>query len=94
MLKSKDSFELSCDKDLYLIKCKKLERRKLLLDGGPVFVARRIMVIRPCVSEIEDKSAFLTSIPVWINLELLRKFWTPEGISYGASLFGESLEDG
>lgn len=49
------------------------------------------MLIREWSNLLEDKQDHLTSISLWVNLDLPKELWSVEGIVFSASLFGVPL---
>lgn len=64
VLNGKESFELSGDFDMFYIECKNLEHRKILLEGGPIFVGGKIMVIRELENRVKDFKTQISSLPI------------------------------
>ncbi|KAF5192107.1 Rna exonuclease, partial [Thalictrum thalictroides] len=92
MWKLKGSFTLTTDRELYYFNFSEDEDRKKIVEGGPVFIAGRLFVIRMWSEEVDRLGNKINTIPVWANLyNLPKSMWTKKGISFVASLIGVPL---
>lgn len=53
-----------------------LEHQRLLLEGGPIIVGGRIMVMRDWSSKVEAQKDHSTSLPIWLNIDKPRELWS------------------
>ncbi|KAF5199003.1 zinc ion binding / nucleic acid binding protein [Thalictrum thalictroides] len=88
----KGIFSVTTDKELFYFSFSDEEDRKKVIEGGPVFIAGRLFVVRKWTEEVEMLRSRVNTMPVWINLYHLPKtLWTKKGISFVASLIGYPL---
>ncbi|KAF9596140.1 hypothetical protein IFM89_007193 [Coptis chinensis] len=62
--KTKAAYEISTDRDLFYFKFMDYEDRQKVLDGGPIFIAGRIFIIRPWSEDLEYQREHLKSVPI------------------------------
>ncbi|KAF5198562.1 Dnase i-like superfamily protein [Thalictrum thalictroides] len=90
--KVKGGLEISTDGKLYYFKFSAEEDRQRVLEGGPTFVAGRILVIRPWSEDIYDEKSKITSVPIWVKCyDVPMHLWSDKGFSLIGSKIGKPM---
>ncbi|KAF5206621.1 hypothetical protein FRX31_003789 [Thalictrum thalictroides] len=76
-------------RNFYYFKFAGLKERRRVLEGGPIFVAGRIMVIREWLEEVFEERKQITSIPIWVKCyDIPMQLWSRQGLSLIGSRIG------
>ncbi|KAF9588510.1 hypothetical protein IFM89_013004 [Coptis chinensis] len=88
--KTRGSFEMSADQELFYFKFVSDEDRQAVLDEGPVFMGGRCLVIGPWTQNVELQMKSLNTIPIWVKMHNVPKVMqTDEGLGFIASKVGK-----
>ncbi|KAF9620337.1 hypothetical protein IFM89_011072 [Coptis chinensis] len=75
--KTKASYEISTNKDVFYFKFVLEEDRKLALESGPLFMAGRVFMIQPWTEELEFQRRNMTTQPIWVKIwDIPKQMWT------------------
>ncbi|KAF9591982.1 hypothetical protein IFM89_011114 [Coptis chinensis] len=66
--KIKGTMDITTDRDVFFIRMSTLEDKQMVLEGGPIFIAGKIFVIRPWSPEAENHRNKATTVPIWAKL--------------------------
>ncbi|KAF5184816.1 Rna exonuclease, partial [Thalictrum thalictroides] len=87
--KLKGGLQITTDGNLYYFKFVDPEDRRRILEGGPIFVASGIMVIRQWSDDVFDEKNQITTVPIWVKcFDIPTQMWTKEGLSLIGSRIG------
>ncbi|KAF5201693.1 hypothetical protein FRX31_008720 [Thalictrum thalictroides] len=65
--KLKGGMQITTDGKLYYFKFVNPEDRRKILEGGPIFVAGRITVIRPWAEDVYEEKNQISTVPIWVK---------------------------
>ncbi|KAF9610568.1 hypothetical protein IFM89_023268 [Coptis chinensis] len=84
--KTKASYEISTNRYPFYFKFLGSSDRKLVLEGGPLFVAGRIFMIKPWSEDLDIQNKSVGTLPICVKLHNISKqLWTKKGVSFIAS---------
>ncbi|PIA27837.1 hypothetical protein AQUCO_07500031v1, partial [Aquilegia coerulea] len=82
--------QITTNGKLYFFKFVDPEDRTKILEGGPIFVAGRIMVIRPWSEEVYEERQQISTVPIWVKCyDIPTQLWSREGLSLIGSRIGK-----
>ncbi|KAF9604251.1 hypothetical protein IFM89_004957 [Coptis chinensis] len=85
--KLKGTMDITTDRDLFFINFSVDEDKQMALEGGPLFIAVKIFVIRPWSVEVEVLQNKTQTVPIWVKLSNVpMELWPLNGLSFLASL--------
>lgn len=89
--KLKQMMAISTDRNLIYMKILDSEDGRRVQDAGQVFIQGKAFVIQKREPEIEHNKNRINKIPVWVKIcDVPKELCIEDGISYAASLVGES----
>ncbi|KAF9626206.1 hypothetical protein IFM89_031333 [Coptis chinensis] len=81
---------ISTDRDLFYFKFMDYEDRQKVLDGGPIFIAGRIFIIRPWSKDLQYQREHLKLVPIWVKLyDVPKVLWTKKAFSMIGTKLGK-----
>ncbi|KAF9621306.1 hypothetical protein IFM89_019392 [Coptis chinensis] len=80
------------DKDLFYFKFVNEEDRQLVIELGSLFIASRVLVVRPWSESVEQQCSKIRSLSVWVKMDLPKLLWTKKRIEFVGSILGGCMD--
>ena len=80
------------DNGLYLFRFRDMDARDWVMESGPWYIARRLVILQVWQPSMEMLNIQLTSLPIWVKFyNIPLEYWTNTCLGYIASAVGKPL---